>query len=343
MSTTNALALTLPTKAPPFSEDRPLDPARFAIFYTAPLTTSSVQRLESLVNSSSASSDNSQLAPTPDFRNRSLRDVYDHFIILREENETIEPSYFIVADRLDFEVEGVLGVYLDRAQDGDGVIGVARCAVELADTWGVQFCIGWRYWEEMKEEEADEWGPGDVPAVEWKARRRVEREKAAASQGWEPWRAAMDKKLVFGWYSLVQAGRDALFVYVSDDLADCCLTAVPINTMLERSWLEMQPAQCGFVMLGNFQPHPNPWPAICREHPRQCAARPRLHRTIVLVAEKEDANQSDGIAIVRLLWDGDTRSIDEQTPQPECEVLTRLSAGEAIREADRLSRQLGLS
>lgn len=92
--------------------------------------------------------------------------------------------------------------------------------------------------------------------------------------------------------------------------------------MLDPEWLEKTPEQCRFQMLGNWFSSDDPWDDICREHPRQCAFRPRVHRTIVLVAEKEDANQEDGVAVVRL----------ESHRAPV--VLAKVRASLAIAEAD---------
>lgn len=92
--------------------------------------------------------------------------------------------------------------------------------------------------------------------------------------------------------------------------------------MLDPEFVDKTPEQCRFQMLGNWFSSTDPWMDICREHPRQAAIRPRVHRTIVLVAEKEDADQEDGMAVVKLQ--------PNQTPV----VLARVSAGPAIREAD---------
>ncbi|KAF3051718.1 hypothetical protein E8E11_005058 [Didymella keratinophila] len=112
MSSTSAEAYSLPTNAPPFLKERSLgEPSRFAIFHTVPLDNSTRQELERLVNKiGSGDATHSKLAPSPDFDGRSLRDVYDHFITSRENDESIQPFYFIVADKFDFREEGVLGV-----------------------------------------------------------------------------------------------------------------------------------------------------------------------------------------------------------------------------------------
>lgn len=78
-------------------------------------------------------------------------------------------------------------------------------------------------------------------------------------------------------------------------------------------------------MLGNYHASEDPWDDICMNHPGQASNRPRVNRSIVLVAEKEDADQEDGVAIVRL-----------QSNRPP-KILARVSAGEAIAKADEIS------
>ena len=64
--------------------------------------------------------------------------------------------------------------------------------------------------------------------------------------------------------------------------------------------LDRHPDECKFRMLGTWHASQDPWADTSREHPRQAASRPRIHRQIVLVAEKERADERNGIAIVRL-------------------------------------------
>jgi hypothetical protein len=80
-----------------------------------------------------------------------VRDVFDAFLALREEDQSVQPFYFVVADRADFGKEGVLGVCLDVGQEGEGDVGVARCNVEWAGEWGEQMLAGVVGFDEMKE------------------------------------------------------------------------------------------------------------------------------------------------------------------------------------------------
>jgi hypothetical protein len=111
--------------------------------------------------------------------------------------------------------------------------------------------------------------------------------------------------------------------------------------MLEPSWSKMKnPGDSRFQMLGNFHSSSNPWADIRRAHPRQCAFRPTVHRNIILVAEKEDANGPEGMALVRLKWDGNTDGIKSASPalMPEVEILGKMSADKALEEADQAAQ-----
>lgn len=140
-------------------------------------------------NIGSEDANHSKLAPDPDFTGRSLRDVYEHFITLRDEDESIQPFYFIVADKVNFEEEGVLGVCLECNNEGDGSVGVARCPVDEADGWGADFYYGFVEWEEMLEAEELEYGLEEDPEKEYDTRPGPVRLRG-----------------MYGWYSLVEKG-----------------------------------------------------------------------------------------------------------------------------------------
>ncbi|KAJ4989754.1 hypothetical protein SVAN01_04784 [Stagonosporopsis vannaccii] len=314
MSSTNAGAYGLPAIAPPFTEDRPLgEPAKFLVFHTAALSPSALDELLACINASDGSPPYSKLAPTPDFSNRPLRDVYDHFVSLREQDETVYPFYFIVADRVDFAEKGVLGVCLDCSQgeSEDADVGVARCGIDMSNSWGTSFYHGIAGWEEMRESEMLEWGEDDDGARNGETEdvepEDVDPEQkhadAAAKWGWDVRTSIIKERDVYAWYSLVEK-------------------ALPINHMLDPLWLDKTPDQCRFQMLGNYHSSEDPWADICREHPQHASCRPRVSRRIILVAEKENADEDDGVAIVRLKSD--------RPPK----VLARVSAGEAVAKAD---------
>ncbi|KAF3040542.1 hypothetical protein E8E12_008934 [Didymella heteroderae] len=168
MASTSAEAYGLPSNAPPFIEERPLgEPSRFAIFHTVPMDKRSRQRLEKLINRvGSGDANHSKLAPTPDFTGCSLRDMCNHFIAVRESDESVQPFYFIVTDNANFQTEGVLGICLDCNNGGDGDVGVARCPVDMVDGRGAGLYYGLAEWEETQEAEQLEYGPDQDPEQE---------------------------------------------------------------------------------------------------------------------------------------------------------------------------------
>lgn len=205
MPPTSIENFNLPPTAPHFTEDRPLgSPSRFAIFHTAALSFSALHELETLINSRTPDLSTSKLAPTADFSNHSLRTIYDHFLTLRSSNPTIQPLYFIVADRSDFEQGGVLGVCLDCSQEGDCDVGVIRCSAEEADSYGGQLVEGMVGWDELKEYET---ALGDkyerLQSMGVDERHAYEAEK----HGWVAGTYAVQTRDVYGWYSLVQKGE----------------------------------------------------------------------------------------------------------------------------------------
>lgn len=213
MSFTKDIAKTLPKKAPNAEHHRAtldgLSRTKFAIFHTAALNISARQQLEESINTDETSTGSSKLAPQPDFSGRSLRDVYDYFIHLRDQDDTIHPLYFIVADQEDFSRNGVVVVLLNSSQDEEDIVGVGRCSSVEADSWGANIDIGNQDWLDLKEEEAVEWGgddpygndddnDGDKPGV-----------GATTSQGTtvqSPTTLTEPRKKVYGWYSLVERG-----------------------------------------------------------------------------------------------------------------------------------------
>jgi hypothetical protein len=138
MDSDKTLATTLPRKVPNAGLHRAtlngLLRYKFAIYNTAPLDPASRHQLQKSINSAELSTVRSKLAPKPDFSNRSLRDVYDHHIRLRNEDDTIYLLYFIVADSLNPPDDGVSIMLLNSSTYEEDVIGVSRCGVDMADS-----------------------------------------------------------------------------------------------------------------------------------------------------------------------------------------------------------------
>lgn len=113
--------------------------------------------------------------------------------------------------------------------------------------------------------------------------------------------------------------------------------------MLEPQWVQLKPSESRFQMLGNYSPVSDPWRQIRSSHPRKCTFRPEIHRTLILVAEHEDANRAEGMSVVHLKWDGNVSALDEETSSevmPECEVLRKVPASGALQALDEAARTL---
>ncbi len=167
------------------------------------------QELENLINKiGSADANHSKLAPDPDFTGRSIQAVFNHFLALRDEDESIQPFYLIVADRADFKEEGVLGVCLDCNNEGNGDVGVARCLVDMADSWGADFYYGLAPWEQMRDEEYIEFG-GDH-----------EEEHPDFNPIYDECPGPVQLRSMYGCYSLVEQGLRTRVFHVKMNMAD---------------------------------------------------------------------------------------------------------------------------
>lgn len=116
--------------------------------------------------------------------------------------------------------------------------------------------------------------------------------------------------------------------------------------MLETDWIDKKHGESRFWFRGIAGDELS---EVRRDLPFTCLLDESIHRQLVLVAEKEDANDHDGVALCRLLWDGDLAgySYDGSTHasherdraaarkiMPEIEVVEKLSANEALAKLD---------
>jgi hypothetical protein len=122
-----------------------------------------LEKLESDVNKAEDSTHQSVMITTPDLFGKTLLDIYEHHIQLRDENKDIHPSLFIVVDKADYQTKGVLVVDLQVPTDSvRNVIGVLRCAYSEADLYCANLDIGNMSFIDYKEEEKELWD-GDDP------------------------------------------------------------------------------------------------------------------------------------------------------------------------------------
>lgn len=159
--------LNLPATAPNTERHRATLNGRykFAVYSIANLDEASLRALETELNSAEFAANTCKLAPQPSFPGRPLRDVFDYHVRVRDEDTTIHPLYFIVAAYADYKTDGVVVVHLNTDQDEqEDRVDKARCAVDMAASWGMNFDIGNMDWEDLKEEEQDNYG-GEQPAT----------------------------------------------------------------------------------------------------------------------------------------------------------------------------------
>ncbi|KAH0366081.1 hypothetical protein KCU65_g5540, partial [Aureobasidium melanogenum] len=123
----------------------------------------SLKELETDINEAEDSTSKYILITKPDLSDCILRDVYDHHIRLRGEDEEIHPTLFIVVDQRDYKKQSVLVV--DRrvlTETDQTVIGILRCGYDDADCYCANLDIGNVSFIDFKMEEQRLWG-GDDP------------------------------------------------------------------------------------------------------------------------------------------------------------------------------------
>ncbi|RYP17300.1 hypothetical protein DL765_004591 [Monosporascus sp. GIB2] len=180
MTSTKELEKTLPRKAPNTERHREvlggLGRYKFQIYSTVSpaLDGEALERLERDINSAAepegtGSSVLSPAARSGEHAGRPLRDVYEYHLRARDagedadEKSTVHPLYFVVADKADWKREGLLAVHLDcRYDEEQDRVGVGRCGVDWADSWGVNLDVVNMDWMDLKQAEHEEWG-GDDP------------------------------------------------------------------------------------------------------------------------------------------------------------------------------------
>ena len=99
-----------------------------------------------------------QFLDKPNSSNRSLKDIYDRFLDLRRERVHIDQHFFFVVDQWGLENGGVLGISLDRNNDRQWQVGVARLEIYSARGWADELKENEAYWRELQKD----WVPPEV-------------------------------------------------------------------------------------------------------------------------------------------------------------------------------------
>ncbi|KAK6958025.1 hypothetical protein Daesc_000818 [Daldinia eschscholtzii] len=309
------LDLSLPKTAPNNSQHRATASGSYAqaVYSLIPLELSTLNDLASRLNAAQDIEPGTcKLAPRYDFANRPLRDVYDYHLQLRDRDPSIHPLFFIVAVDADYEKNGVLVVHLNTGQDEeDDRVDKARCSVEWAASWGLNLDIGNMAWEDLKEEEADEWGDTAMP---W---------TPESNQPTRPDTAPPRSQ--YACFSLVEK-------------------AIELPEKLDPNFYST-PAEHRRVILGGNYASAGGLPEIARLFPWFCKSHPETHRQMAIVADNPDFEAQDAVKLLRFDWDGDVDAHDDVGITRlglACEVVKTVPAGRAVAELDQYCRDFGL-
>ncbi|KAI0379783.1 hypothetical protein F5Y04DRAFT_259139 [Hypomontagnella monticulosa] len=284
-----------------------------AVYSIVPLDRST---LENLVDRLNAAEDiepgTCKLAPEPDFANRPLLDVYNYHLQLRDRDHSIHPLYFIVAADADCEKDGVIVVYLHTGQDDEeDRVDKARSSIDWAASWGINFDIGNMDWEDLKEEEENEWGDRAMP---W----------APVSQQPAP-PATEPPRFQYACFSLVEKALD-------------------LPQKLDPNWFSTPVEHRRVILGGNYSSNPDGKSEAVRRFPWFCKSHQETHRRAAIVADKPDF-EIDGVLLLEFEWDGDVDSYDDSSINNvtlEFKEVSRVPASMAVAELDAYCRTEGL-
>lgn len=202
MLSTRELQKTLPAKAPNTGRHRAVASGEFKIpVYALVTLRTNLEQLVKDINHAEISTGSACTRPHADFTGRSLRDIYDYHLQLRDQDHTIHPLYFVVADQMDYNTNGILVVFLDADtpgyDDDDNHVGVGRTGIDMVDAWASNIDVGNMSWMDLKESEAADWH-GDDPyeGIDYSVQTTHSETKRLNGKG--------DSK--HGWYSTFGAG-----------------------------------------------------------------------------------------------------------------------------------------
>ncbi|KAI2617021.1 hypothetical protein GGS26DRAFT_577479 [Hypomontagnella submonticulosa] len=312
---TSSQNFDLPRTAPNNDRHRNTSGESYAqpVYSIVPLDRSA---LENLVDQLNAAEDvrpgTCKLAPEPDFANRPLRDVYNYHLQLRDQDHSIHPLYFIVAADADFEKDGVIVVHLHTGQDDEeDRVDKARCSVDWAASWGINFDIGNMDWEDLKEQEEEEWGDR---AMSW---------TPASQQPVPP--DTEPPRFQYACFSLVEK-------------------AINLPQSLDPNWSSTPVEHRRVILGGNYSGEPDGRAKVAGVFPWFCKSHPETHRRVVILADKPDF-EADGVLLLEFDWDGDVDSYDDDSINElnlGSKEIKRVPASTAVAELDAYCRENNL-
>ncbi|KAI5925835.1 hypothetical protein F4810DRAFT_658490 [Camillea tinctor] len=261
-----------------------------------------------------------KLAPKFDFSqpSSSLRQVYDYHIRLRDQDHSAHPLYFIVAISADSCKDDVLIVHLNTGLKGQcDHIGIARCSIDWAASWGLNLDIGNMSWEDLKEEEENDWGDRAIRSVE----------DLASAPASAPVQSTIRE---------VPHHQYASFAVVPQ--------ALKLPDQLEPNWIEKPAIHRRIFMGGNYSSESGGLSTVIRRFPWFCKSHPEVHRQVAIVADKPDF-EDEGVLLLRFDWNGDVDAHDDDSIASlnlNYEQVKRVPASQAVAELDAYCQGQGL-
>ncbi|KAI1657538.1 hypothetical protein F4813DRAFT_389718 [Daldinia decipiens] len=307
--------LSLPKTAPNSNRHRATAGESYvqAVYSILPLDLGILDDLVSRLNAAEVIEPGTcKLAPKYDFANRPLRDIYDYHLQLRDQDHSIHPLYFIVAIDADYKENGVLVVHLHTGQDGEeDRVDKARCSADWAAGWGLNLDIGNMAWEDLKEEEAEEWGD---KAMSWTPESNQPKQLGTTPPRFQ-----------YACFSLVE-------------------NALDLPEKLQPNYYST-PVEHRRVILGGNYSTAGGLSEVIRLFPWFCKSHPETHRQMVIVADKPCFEADDAVALLRFDWDGNVDAHDDvgiTKLDLKYETVKAVAVDKAVAELDQYCRDFGL-
>ncbi|GAB7363539.1 hypothetical protein MBLNU230_g3807t1 [Neophaeotheca triangularis] len=329
MPSTKEIETSLPLTAPAPVRKAPQG-YNFLVYITANLDKKQRETLQFDIHDYSNTAKVSKFAPG-NYTGKSIREVYQQHLNIRDNEPTAHPTLFIVADGIDWKTHGLLVLDLavrTEERHPRHVIGVVRTAASGAlgaEILGMNLEIGNRTWTEVKKTEMTEFG-GEDPLSN--RRYYLVDPRTAESPVYD--------SVVYAWYSLARRAK-------------------AIARLLEPGVGDMDEGESRFALQDRpTASEAEPWDVIRRQHPWACLSSQRVHRWLLLVALETDADTEKGMAIYKAKWNADlsgfgwdinkadVRPEDKERllgVMPELEFVEYVSASKALERLDAIDEQ----
>lgn len=157
MTTSTEFENTLPLKAPQpkYPLIGPERGVKYQVYHLTELTHEESDELVEVLHQDDFAPHTCHVAN--DFQGRTLREAFDHYVRVRDGDETVHPDFFVVFEKK--SSDSVLVVYLKApGADGEFTVGVSRCVIGEANLMSANLDVGNIDWIEYKEAEEEKFG-----------------------------------------------------------------------------------------------------------------------------------------------------------------------------------------